>query len=507
MKNLTFRTRLFTALISVGLAAILFCAVVSGLMLSQVTQELLADDYSASREMLSMVSHGFWQSELFSYRQALQHAGIMLEHKEFDGDGALLDYAASEYGRIRAPYSEVFFLARNGAVDSALTATEGNLAAADAADVTRMLEAAGFESEMDAKDLKEVLSTGDLVVYNSEAEGTPLLTTVSLAGGAALGVFLLRAQAEGMIQPLYQLGDDMHQAAADRFRAVVRNSLLLLAGFGLLMAAAVALIARKLSAGVSTPVEREHARQQALIAQAQQEKRMLEEVDRLKTEFLGNISHELKTPLTVVSSRVQYAREGLDPEETARVLKLIGGEVDRMAVMISQLLDVSRIEEGRMWMDRRKESIVEIIQSTLDDYYPAFVKGGNRLTFRREGNVPQVSCDRARVTQVLVNLIGNAARHTRRGEIVVSVRADGGAAEVTVADDGEGIPPEQFEHLFERYHSGRAKGDPARSGADTGTGLGLYISRHIVEEHSGRIWIESEAGKGARAHFTLPLDT
>jgi signal transduction histidine kinase len=273
------------------------------------------------------------------------------------------------------------------------------------------------------------------------------------------------------------------------------------------MAAAVALIARKLSAGVSTPVEREHARQQALIAQAQQEKRMLEEVDRLKTEFLGNISHELKTPLTVVSSRVQYAREGLDPEETARVLKLIGGEVDRMAVMISQLLDVSRIEEGRMWMDRRKESIVEIIQSTLDDYYPAFVKGGNRLTFRREGNVPQVSCDRARVTQVLVNLIGNAARHTRRGEIVVSVRADGGAAEVTVADDGEGIPPEQFEHLFERYHSGRAKGDPARSGADTGTGLGLYISRHIVEEHSGRIWIESEAGKGARAHFTLPLDT
>lgn len=160
-----------------------------------------------------------------------------------------------------------------------------------------------------------------------------------------------------------------------------------------------------------------------------------------------------------------------------------------------------------MRMERRKESIVEIIQSTLDDYYPAFVKGGNRLTFRREGGVPEVNCDRARVAQVLVNLIGNAARHTRQGEIQVSVRADGGIAEVTVADDGEGIPSEQLEYLFERYHSGRAAGDPARSGTDTGTGLGLYISKHIVEAHSGRIWIESEAGKGTRARFTLPLDT
>ena len=510
MENRTFRSKLFLALISVSLGAILFCLVVSGLLLNKSIQDSLADSYQANREMLSLVSHGFWQSEQFSYQEALKHAGIMLENKGFESDESLLRYAAGEYGRILAPYSEVFFLARNGIVEKAIRAADGALISLDAAQATNLMERAHFETGLDVEDLGEALSIPDLIAYNNAMEGTPLITTVSLEDGAALGVFIERARSEGMIEPLYQLGDDMHLAAKDRIGSRIRDTLILLASFCLLLAAAVALIARKLSADVSMPVEREQARQEALLAQSEREKQILAQVDGLKTEFLANISHELKTPLTVVSSRVQSVRAGLvdepNAEEIERALKLIGGEVDRMAVMISQVLDVSRIEEGRMQMDIRRESILEVIQLTLDEYYPAFVKGGNRLLMRREGDVPGVLCDRARITQVLVNLIGNAARHTRQGEIVVCVKTVERFAEITVADNGEGIAPERLEQLFERYRSGTAGERSARSAAGTGTGLGLYIARHIVEAHSGRIWIESEMGRGTRAHFTLPLD-
>lgn len=188
------------------------------------------------------------------------------------------------------------------------------------------------------------------------------------------------------------------------------------------------------------------------------------------------------------------------------MLDVTGGEVDRMAVMIHQLLDISRIEEGRMQMYITQASIIEIAQFTLDNYYPAFTKGGNRLRFAREGDVPDVKCDRARIVQVLVNLIGNATRHTRRGEIEVVVSAADGFAEVCVRDNGDGMSTEQLEHLFERYRTSSRESSGAQ-GLETGTGLGLFICQHIINAHGGRIWIESESGHGTRAHFTVPLDT
>ncbi|MDL2253822.1 HAMP domain-containing histidine kinase [Ruminococcaceae bacterium OttesenSCG-928-I18] len=238
--------------------------------------------------------------------------------------------------------------------------------------------------------------------------------------------------------------------------------------------------------------------------------RALEEINRMKTEFLGNISHELKTPLTVVSSHIQYASNTLPDTEDMRqaqhYMRLIGSEADRMALMVSQILDVARIEEGQMQIEKQPCSLIEIIQETLDTYYPVFSKNNNSLRFERQGDVAQVLCDRNKVVQVLVNLIGNATRHTRDGEIVLSVRGEGGYAMVTVEDTGEGIAAERIPYLFDRYYSQLPTEKKARTGRDTGTGLGLYISQYIVQAQGGDITVESELGKGTCVRFTLPLD-
>lgn len=239
-----------------------------------------------------------------------------------------------------------------------------------------------------------------------------------------------------------------------------------------------------------------------------EEKAALEGLNRMKTEFLGNISHELKTPLTVVSSHVQQARNSLplQPglEDTVRSMQLIDGETARMALMVSQLLDVSRIDEGRMIIGRQQESMVEIIQSALDEYYPVFSKNHNTLYFKKEGDIPAVWCDRQRITQVLINLITNAVRHTREGRITVSVSAQDYHAVVTVSDTGEGMGPERISHLFERYYSPPAGEQNTPTGSNTGTGLGLYICKYIVEAHGGVITVASQPGQGTTVKFTLP---
>ncbi len=241
------------------------------------------------------------------------------------------------------------------------------------------------------------------------------------------------------------------------------------------------------------------------------EKEVLESINHLKTEFLGNVSHELKTPLTVISSYAQFGSENLvqkeEGQEVRDCLKLIGSEADRLAMMVSQILDVTCIEENRMVISRKSCSLIDLIQYTLDAYYPVFTKNGNRLVFQPDREVVTVSCDRDRIIQVLVNLIGNACKHTRNGTITVRTEKREEAVAVIIADTGTGIDKDRLAHLFERYYT-KAQGEEesAQKGRiDTGTGLGLYVCRHIIKEHGGEITIESETGKGTTVTFTLNL--
>ena len=270
-----------------------------------------------------------------------------------------------------------------------------------------------------------------------------------------------------------------------------------------------------------------------------QQKR-LAEYDRLKTEFLANISHELKTPLTVMSSYAQISRKELagvpGMEGVENNTRLISSEADRLALMVGQLLDVTRIEEGRMTMSIQPSSVMEIVQDMVSAYYPVFSKNNNTLSMTGIPDLPAVLCDAQRIMQVLVNLISNAARHTRDGKITISAEECGGRGalnaaqgtgtgigdtglisdsrsfydtgdiaeyvKITVADTGEGIDAERLPGLFDRFRSGAEM--KTRPGQETGTGLGLYICKYIVEAHGGNIGIDSAPGKGTSVWFTIP---
>lgn len=235
------------------------------------------------------------------------------------------------------------------------------------------------------------------------------------------------------------------------------------------------------------------------------EKTVLESLNRLKTEFLGNVSHELKTPLTVMSGYAQttkqLAQNSNVPEcgEVSRRMTLISSEAERLSLMVGQILDITRMEEGRMVMEPMRCYVDEIIHTAVETHYPILNKNRNRLDILKESGLPAVYADPARISQVVVNLISNAVRFTADGVITISAKNENDKILVSVSDTGTGIAEEQLPHVFERYNKKQKSG-----GQDTGTGLGLYICKHIVEQHCGEIRIESEKGRGTSAFFTLP---
>ena len=235
----------------------------------------------------------------------------------------------------------------------------------------------------------------------------------------------------------------------------------------------------------------------------------LETLSRMKTEFLATVSHELKTPLGIISNNAQLARfhseeaVSKDVYITDKMFR-ITSETERMAIMVNQLLDITRIEEGRMSMNFAPVDSVALIQDTMNTFYPVLNKNNNELTLNLpKGPSYSVYCDRERIRQVLLNLVANANRFTREGIITISASAENkdGFIHISVADTGEGIPKERIGSIFDRYTTAKPKSDKNPSG----TGLGLYISKHIIEAHGGSITVSSEKGKGTIMTFTLKI--
>lgn len=237
------------------------------------------------------------------------------------------------------------------------------------------------------------------------------------------------------------------------------------------------------------------------------EKTALESLNRMKTEFLGNVSHELKTPLTVISGYAQTTKQlaeksdTLEADQVSRRMTLISSEAERLSLMVGQVLDVTRMEEGRMVMESVRCYADEIIHAAVETHYPILNKNRNRLDIRMESGLPAIHADPARISQVIVNLISNAVRFTTDGIITISAKNKDEKILVCVSDTGVGITAGQLPHLFQRYGKKQKSG----GGQDTGTGLGLYICKHIVEQHGGEIWLESREGSGTSVFFTLPL--
>jgi Na+/proline symporter/signal transduction histidine kinase len=231
----------------------------------------------------------------------------------------------------------------------------------------------------------------------------------------------------------------------------------------------------------------------------------LQELDRLKDDFMSTVTHELRTPLTSIRalSEILLDEPGLDPAERRRFLGIVVKETERLTRLINQTLDMAKIESGRAEWHAVEVDVAEVIREAAEATSQLFREKGVALAFDLP-EVPRVRADRDRLVQVVVNLLSNAVKFCRAGEgrVELRLRAADGGLRVDVADDGPGIPPADQATIFERF---RQVGDPV-GGKPAGTGLGLPISRRIVEHFGGRLWVESAPGRGATFSFVLPLD-
>ena len=226
----------------------------------------------------------------------------------------------------------------------------------------------------------------------------------------------------------------------------------------------------------------------------------LEKLDRAKTEFLSIVSHEFRTALTGIQGFSELIRDGgLEPDELRAYGGYIFNDAERVNRLIGDMLDLDRMESGRMTMRSADVDVNEVLSDTI-----ARASSSNLVEFKSDldPRLPIVTGDRDRLVQVVSNLVNNAVKYSPEGgTVTLSSRAEGAYALITVADTGLGIPPDEIGHVFERFR--RVRSGAAQSIA--GTGLGLTIVKQIVEMHGGKIWIESALGHGSAFHFTIPL--
>ena len=231
----------------------------------------------------------------------------------------------------------------------------------------------------------------------------------------------------------------------------------------------------------------------------------LEEMERLRSEFLGMVSHELRSPLTSIkgsAASVLSASSPFDASETREFFRTMDREADRMSNLINSLLDITRIDAGELSVDPEPAELLPLVDAAKN----TFLRGGGRHPVEVEigMDLPPVAADTQRVVQVLNNLLSNAAKYSPDSSpitVTASQTEDGLYSAVTVSDEGAGIPPDRLGRLFEKF----SHGDDGERDV-TGEGLGLAICKGIVEAHGGRIWAESEgAGRGARFTFTIPI--
>ena len=231
----------------------------------------------------------------------------------------------------------------------------------------------------------------------------------------------------------------------------------------------------------------------------------LEELDRLRAEFLGMVSHELRAPLTSIkgsAATVLGSSADMDPAVVRQFFRIIDEQADHMHDLVADLLDVARIETGTLPVTPEPAEVAVLVDRARSAFSSA--GGRNNLAIDIPPDLPLVMADRRRIVQVVGNLLSNAAKHSSESSVIriSAVREDFHVA-VSVADEGRGIPSERLPYLFRKFT--RTNGDDLGSGVAGSGGLGLAICKGIVEAHGGRIWAESEGpGMGARFTFTIP---
>jgi two-component system phosphate regulon sensor histidine kinase PhoR len=230
----------------------------------------------------------------------------------------------------------------------------------------------------------------------------------------------------------------------------------------------------------------------------------LRNLQTMRRELIGNISHDLRTPIAGIKAMVETLKDSAlnDKEAAANFLTRIDDEVDRLTQMVTELTELSHIETGRAELRRTPTNINLLVEEVVAQMNPLAANRPVTIFTDLKSNPPIIKVDRDRIRQTLINLIHNAIKFNKPGgKIIISTVYDTESITVSVSDSGTGISQEDLPHIFERFY----KADKARSRG--GSGLGLAIAKHTVQAHGGNITVKSEEGKGSTFTFHLPLDT
>jgi signal transduction histidine kinase len=241
-----------------------------------------------------------------------------------------------------------------------------------------------------------------------------------------------------------------------------------------------------------------------LFDEIQEKSRQLEEASQHKSQFLANMSHELRTPLNAILGYTELMADGAYGEPSEKmlgILKRLEANGRHLLGLINDVLDLSKIEAGQLVLELSEYSVQDIAQTVRSTLEP--LAADKKLGFKVEvaPQLPPGRGDGRRLTQVLINLVGNAIKFTDAGEVAIKAEANNGSFHVSVRDTGPGISAADQTKLFQEFQ----QADNAITRKKGGTGLGLAISKRIIEMHGGKIWVESQPGQGSTFAFTLPV--
>ncbi len=445
-------------------------------------------------QTVSLVSDAYYQQFLTSQQQYLRDFGremaLLLYQDGMSAEDRRenLQYQAVNY----FSNADVFFLYDGEALHSY------ELSAADNADLIMQEAAAVFDqkaaefpeyygSQTDFFGWLDVCMEQQRGSYSKDGAGYVIAwDNLCNYTGDNLCFGVLMQNVNSWMEPIRACADEQTNALLDSLDSMFRKYVSVMIAAVLCVFAVFLVISAALSKKIAEPVVSEHD--------------MLVQVNAMKTTFLSDASHELKTPLAAMSGYAQDAEldlmHGGDRTTVQNKLRRISSEANRMALMVTQILDATRIEEGRMVLEKAPCDLDSLVRKTVETYFAVLNKNNNRLILRIPIDLPKVNADSTRLQRVFVNLISNALKHTKNGTVLIKAEADDEAVTVTVKDTGSGISPEDLPHIWERYYKGKH--------SETGTGLGLFICKFIVESHGGTIGVESEAGRGTVFTFTLP---
>ena len=358
------------------------------------------------------------------------------------------------------------------------------------------------------------------VVYDSQGQRTgetlnrseQNLAIPIQVGGRTVG-FLLAIPPSGMqLQPQEQsFLDQVNRALL--LAGALAGGLGILLGLGLSRGltaplARLTAAARRIAGGdLSQRVPQTDSAEMAALGQAfNQMAADLEKVEELRRNMVADVAHELRTPLSVLQGNLRAILDGVYPLEQTEIAALYD-ETRLLSRLVDDLHELAQAEAGQLHLDLRPTDLIEVVQTTVANFAVAAEAKGVKLTTDwadETANLP-VLADPDRLAQIMRNLLSNALRHTPEGgQITVSAtvwRTAPPAVRIVVADTGEGIPPDDLPHVFDRFW----RADRSRARETAGSGLGLAIAKHLVQAHGGEMGVESEVGRGSRFWFTLPV--